>query len=109
MGEDQLNQLLRDMASNEMEHKSFRRRLDDHDQALKEQSKILVAMERQSAAIENMGKAIGQLDQTIRGMDARVADLEKEPADKWKRISFEIIKYIVLAAIGVAVGYIIKT
>ena len=41
-------------------------------------------------------------------LDKRISVIEREPADKWKKLAFEIVKYIVLAAVGVAVGYIIK-
>ena len=34
--------------------------------------------------------------------------IEHEPGEKWKKITFEIVKYLVLAAVGVAAGYFIK-
>lgn len=108
MNEEQYAQIKADLASNETEHKSFKRRLDDHDEALKKQGDILIIMERQSNAIEKMGSAVGRVEQKVDKIDSRVAVLETEPADKWKKITFEIIKYLVIAAVGFAASFIIK-
>lgn len=95
------------LSSNETEHKSFRRRLDDHDEALKKQGDILIIMERQSNAIEKMSGAVGRVETKVDKIDSRVAVLETEPADKWKKVTFEIIKYLVVAAIGFAASKLI--
>ena len=42
-------------------------------------------------------------------MDSRVAVLEKEPGEKWKKVSWEILKYVLLALAGLAMGWILKT
>ncbi len=108
MNEEQYAEIRADLASNETEHKSFKRRLDDHDTLLREQSKLISAMEKQTSAIESMNKSVDRVEKKVDSIDVRVADLEKEPADKWKKISFEIVKYIVIALLGLAVGYVIK-
>lgn len=97
-----------DLAANETEHKSFRRRLDEHDEALKKQGDILIIMERQSNAIEKMSGTVGRVEKKVDSIDTRVGQLEKEPADKWKKMSLEIIKYILIAAVGFAVSYLFK-
>ena len=108
MNEEQYAKIVADIAANETEHKSFKRRLDDHDEALKKQGDILIVMERQSAAIEKMGGAVGRVEMKVDSIDNRVGQLEKEPADKWKKMSLEIIKYILIAAVGFAVSYLFK-
>lgn len=108
MNEEQYAKIVADIAANETEHKSFKRRLDDHDEALKKQGDILIVMERQSAAIEKMGGAVGRVEKKVDSIDTRVGQLEKEPADKWKKMSLEIIKYILIAAVGFAVSYLFK-
>ena len=108
MNEEQYAKIVADIAANETEHKSFKRRLDDHDEALKKQGDILIIMERQSNAIEKMGTAVGRVEQKVDKIDSRVAVLETEPADKWKKITFEIIKYLVIAAIGFAASFFNK-
>lgn len=105
MNEEQYAQIKADLAANDTEHKSFERRLDEHDEALKKQGEILLIMERQSNAIEKMSGAVGRVEKKVDSIDNRVAVLEKEPADKWKKVSFEVIKYIVIAAVGFAASF----
>ena len=108
MNEDWYAEMKAGLSANATEHASFKRRLDACEDKLGEQTKMLVIMERQSNAIENMNAGIGRVEKKVDSIDGRVAVLEKEPADKWKKLAFEIVKYVVIAALGLAVGYIIK-
>lgn len=108
MNEEQYAEVMSQLASNETEHKSFRRRLDEHDTLLREQNKIVVAIEKQSSAIETMNKSMGRVEKTVASVDSRVAALEKEPGEKWKKVSWEILKYVLLAVVGLVVGLIVK-
>lgn len=108
MSDEQHAEMLAQLAANETEHKSFRRRLDEHTEAIKKYGEILIIIERQSNAIERMGRALDRVDKSIESVGNRVAALEKEPADKWRKITWEILKYVALALIGVAVGWIVK-
>lgn len=109
MNEEQYAQMRADLAANDKEHQSFKRRLDEHDEALKKQTEILVLMERQSNAIEKMTNAIGKVEDKLNTIDGRLSIIEKEPADKWKKTTYEIIKYIVIAAIGFGLSLLVKT
>lgn len=109
MNEDQYADIRAQLAANEIEHNDFKRRLDNHSESLKKYGEILVIMERQSNAIESMGGAVGRVEKKVDSIDNRVAIIEKEPADKWKKTSWEILKYVVLAIVAVAVGWLIKT
>jgi len=102
-------EILAQLAANETEHKSFKRRLDEHDGLLKEQNKIFIALERQSNAIESMNSSMGRVETKVDGITGRVEALEKEPAEKWKKTSWEVLKYVLLAIIGLIVGFVIKT
>ena len=108
MNEEQYAKIVADLASNETEHKSFKRRLDEHDESIKKQGEILIIMERQSNAIERMGKALDRVEKAVESVDSRVAELEREPGDKWKKITWEVLKYFLLAVAGLIIGYIIK-
>lgn len=44
MNDEQYAQITAAVASNQTEHQSFKRRLDEHDAALKRQSDILIAL-----------------------------------------------------------------
>lgn len=109
MDEEKYTEIVARLAANDTEHSSFKRRLDEHDGAIKEQNRIFIALEKQSSAIESMNTSMGRVEKKVDGISGRVDALEKEPGDKWKKITWEIIKYLVLAAVGVAAGYFIKT
>lgn len=109
MNDEQYAEIVARLAANDTEHNSFKRRLSDHDEAIKEQNRIFIALEKQSSAIESMNTSMGRVEKKVDGIGSRVDALEKEPADKWKKITWEIIKYLVLALIGVAAGWIMKT
>lgn len=95
-------------AANRTEHDSFKRRLDNLEEAGKERTEMLLAIQRQGDAIEGLGKKMDGIASSVGRVEKRVDEIEKEPADRWKKISFEIVKYIVLAVIGAAVGYFLK-
>jgi chromosome segregation ATPase len=108
MNEEQYAKIVADLASNETEHSSFKRRLDEHDTAIREQNKIFIALEKQSSAIESMNTSMNRVEDKVDGISKRVDTLEQEPGERWKKITWEIVKYVVLALIGVAVGWVIK-
>lgn len=105
---NQVAQLAEGMAENRSEHKSFRRRLDELEEAGRRQNEILVTLQRQADAIEAMGERIENLAGSLNRVAGRVADMEREPGERWKKISFEIIKYLVMAALGAALGLMMK-
>lgn len=96
------------LAANDAEHAAFKRRLEEHQRTLDEHSKIYIALERQSSAIESMNKTVGRVETKVDGLAGRVDAIEKEPGQNWKKITWEIVKYIVLAIIGIVAGMIIK-
>jgi predicted nuclease with TOPRIM domain len=108
MNEEQYAEVAAQLASNETEHKSFRRRLDEHDALLREQNKIVVAIEKQSAAIETMNTSMGRVETKVDNLSGRVDAVEKKPAEKWEKVTWEILKYVLLAVVGLVVGLIVK-
>lgn len=124
--DDLTREVARETAANKEAHKEYERRFDELAESSKRQGDILVTLQKQADAIESMNgkidtfsdkvdskidtvsekvdKAVSKFEKT----DERLDKLEKEPGENWKKISFEIIKYIVLAVVGVAVGYFIK-
>ena len=67
-----------------------------------------VTLQRQSDAIDALHEKIDILTERMRSVSGRVSVIEKEPGERWKKIGFEIIKYIVLAAVGAVIGYLSK-
>lgn len=108
MNEEQYAKILSDLAANDKEHESYNRRLKEHDESLKKLSETQVILERLSNAVSNLTASVGEIKVSVQGVGNRLDAIEREPADNWKKIMFEIIKYIVIAAIGAGVGIIIK-
>ena len=104
MNEEQYAEMVAQLASNETEHKSFRRRLEEHDALLREQNKIVVAIEKQSNAIETMNKSMGRVESKVDSLSGRVDAVEKKPGEKWEKVTWEILKYLLLTVAGVVIG-----
>lgn len=103
-----IEELAKDMAAAKMEHESFKRRIKDLEESGKRQNDILITLQRQADAIETMNGKIDGVADSVKNVARRVEEIENEPADRWKKISFEIIKYAVLAVFGAFVGYFLK-
>lgn len=95
-------------ASNKAEHDMFKRRLTNLEEAAKERTEMLLAIQRQGTAIENIGKKVGEIAVSVGKVEKRVDEIEQEPGDNYKKLKYEVIKYIVLAVLGAFVGYFIK-
>ena len=93
---------------NEEAHKSYQRRIKALEEGQSKQTEMLLAIRDISNAQKNIVTKMTSIDGKVDKLDKRIDVIEKEPGDKWKKLAFEITKYIVLAAVGVAVGYIIK-
>lgn len=106
--EDQIMEINKTMAACEREHLDFKRRLDNHAEELKELRNIFVTLEKQGNAIERMGRSLDRVEKKVDNVDDRVESLEREPGEKWKKVSWEILKYVLLAIAGVVVGLIVK-
>ena len=106
--EEQILELNKIIAGCEREHQDFKRRLDNHAEELRSLRNIFVTLEKQGNAIERMGRSLDRVEKKVDNVDDRVESLEREPGEKWKKVTWEVLKYVVLALLGVAVGWIIK-
>lgn len=79
-------------AANHAEHDSFKRRLGALEESSKEQNQILVTLQKQADAIESMNGKIDGVAQSVSKVAGRLDEIEKEPGENWKKISFEIVK-----------------
>lgn len=95
--EEHLAELRERMASNDKEHESFRRRLRDHD------DKVNCLIEL-TGSVKSLAVSMEQTRRTVEKIDKRVEIIEREPADKWKRIGFEVVKLAVAAIVGAALA-----
>ena len=77
------------------------------EQGEKLQAQISQIVER-IAEMRSDHRAILHRLQAVEENAKRVTEIEKEPGERWKKIGFELIKYIVLAAAGAAIGFLMK-
>lgn len=117
------NEVARETAANKEAHKEHERRLEALEENGKRQNDILITLQKQADAIESMNGKIdtmsdnvdtkidtmsNRVDSMVIKLDERIAEIEKEPGEKWKKISFEIIKQLVIAAVGAGVAFLTK-
>jgi len=107
--EDQILEINKTLAACEKEHQDFNRRLNNHAEELRSLRNIFVTLEKQGNAIERMGRSLDRVEKKVDNVDERVESLEREPGEKWKKITWEVLKYILLAAIGGFGGWFLKT
>lgn len=98
MHDEDIKALRADMAANDKEHESFRRRLHEHDEQIN-------AIHQLTVSVNQLAQAMNDTKKTVEKIDRRVEDIEREPADKWKKIGFEIVKAVVVALVGAALMY----
>lgn len=107
MTDHEYAELRASIAANQQEHQSFKRRLDAVEEATKEHGAIMKEIWSLSAAIKSILESQQRTEKKIEKVDSRVAALEAEPADKWRKITWEIVKAAVLAAAGIVIGNMI--
>lgn len=108
MNDEQYASIREDLAANEQAHRAYDRRLAEHDEALKQITNTQIQLVKLTNSVENLAKGVSDLKATVSTVDSRVAAIEKEPGELWKKIVWEVIKAVVLAVAGVAIGYFLK-
>lgn len=108
MNEEQYAEVKAALASNDTEHGSFRRRLNEHDEAIKELQHTQVQLANLTNAVNNLATGMTDLKTVVQGVDRRVAEMEKEPADKWKKASWKVVELLLAAAVGFLISYLSK-
>ena len=104
----QVSQLAERVAESRGGDQAILRRLNDLETNVRQQNGMLVTLQRQADAIDALHEKIDELNGQLRDVSDRLSEIEKEPGERWKKIGFELIKYIVLAAAGAAIGYLSK-
>ena len=108
MNEEQYAKVMGALRANDKEHESYNRRLHEHDEAIKELQKTQIQLVNLTNAVNNLSRGIGEVKTAVQGVDKRVAELEREPADKWRKITWEIVKAVVMAVVGAGIAVIVK-
>lgn len=108
MNEEQYARVMAAIEANETEHRSYNRRLSEHDAAIREMQQTQIQLVNLTNAVNNLANGISEIKTAVQGVDRRVADLEREPGEKWKKITWEVVKAVVLAAVGAGLAILIK-
>ena len=104
MDEKQYAEIMAQLAANAKEHESYNRRLSEHDEAISKQNEILIVLERLTGSLSALNTTVKRVENTVNSVDSRVAALEREPADKWKKRGFEVLKWAVIGILAFAAG-----
>ncbi len=75
-------------------------RLDAAEEALKEQNRILVVIERLTLGIDHLNRQVGDLGDKVDSVSGRLNVVELKPARKWETITFDLLKLLVAAGVG---------
>ena len=108
MNEEQYAEIRAALSSNDTEHGSFKRRLNEHDAKIEKLQQTQIQLANLTNAVNNLASGIGEVKTAVQSVDKRVGELEREPADKWKKITWEIVKAVVMAAVGAGIAVIVK-
>lgn len=108
MNEEQYAEIIGAIKANETEHASYNRRLHEHDEAIAGLRQTQIQIERLTNAVNNLATGIGEVKTAVQGVERRVAEIEKEPAEKWKKATWKIVELVLAAIVGAALAYYIK-
>lgn len=103
MNEEQYAEIIGALRANEQEHSSYNRRLHEHDEKIDKLQQTQIQLANLTNAVNNLASGIGEVKTAVQSVDKRVGELEREPADKWKKITWEIVKAVVMAAVGAGI------
>ena len=108
MNDEQYAEIIGALRANEQEHSSYNRRLHEHDEKIEKLQQTQIQLANLTNAVNNLASGIGEVKTAVQGVDKRVAELEREPADKWKKITWEIVKAVVMAAVGAGIAILTR-
>ena len=83
-------------------------RLDAVEKELKENRRVLVAVERLASATENIKERVGNLDVKMDRFGCRIETIEQKPAKRWDALVGQVISITVAATCGYLLSSLIK-
>lgn len=108
MNEEQYAEVKAALAANDTEHKAYNRRLEEHDKMIEGLRQTQIQLANLTNAVNNLASGMTELKTVVQGVDKRVADMEKEPADKWKKATWKVVELILAAVVGAALVFFTK-
>lgn len=80
------------------------KRLCSAEESIKEQNRILVVIERLTNGIDGLNYKVNEIGNKVDNFGKRLSTVELKPAEKWEKITLEILKYIVIGILGFALA-----
>ena len=108
MNEEQYAEMIGKLMANDKEHESYNRRLQDHDEHLTKLDQTYITLERLTNSVNALASSMGDMKTTLQSVDRRVSEIEKEPGDKWKKLTWKIVELVAAAIVGAAIAVFIK-
>lgn len=108
MDEREYAEIVAKLAANDKEHQSYNRRLEEHDDDIRKLRETQIQIERLTNAVNNLAAGIGEVKAAVQGVDRRVAELEREPGEKWKKATWKVAELLLAAIVGGVIAYLIK-
>lgn len=104
MTDEQYATIREELAANEQAHRAYDRRLADHDKALEKITETQIQLVNLTNAVNNLATGVKEMKSVVQAVDSRVSAIEKEPGEKWKKVTWEILKAVVVATAAYVIG-----
>ena len=75
-------------------------RLESVEKDVREQGKLLQSIDRLAMGLTRLDEKMGDLSDKIDVFGSRINMIELKPAEKWERIAYKVLEYVVLAGLG---------
>lgn len=75
-------------------------RLEAMEHEVKEQGKLLQSIDRLAMGLSRLDEKMGDLSTKIDTFGSRINLIELKPAEKWERMVYKVLEYVVLAGLG---------
>lgn len=75
-------------------------RLESVEKDVREQGKLLQSIDRLAMGLTRLDEKMGDLSCKIDTFGSRINMIELKPAEKWERIAYKVLEYVVLAGLG---------
>lgn len=83
-------------------------RLGSVERKVEEQGKLLQSIDKLAMGLARVDEKMGDLSNKLDNFGGRINLMELKPAHRWETITMEILRYIVIAAIGYLAATLLK-
>lgn len=80
--------------------KDHERQINDMKVEVKEQGRLLQSIDKLAMGLSRLDEKMGDLACKIDNFGSRINLIELKPAEKWERMVYKVLEYVVLAGLG---------